>query len=135
MATRAANKRVRTPSPTLLELDTNLAAAHTRIRHHPSQSPTIHSRPPFGKQHLRMALHPYRPPKHTVRERPILGHAPLPTHLSLCSTLDPHAHTLWSLPTFNPPLPFDFRFPPQVLQSRLGSLDDTYRLIVFHDKR
>ena len=81
-----------------------------------------------------MALYPHWSPKHSLRERPVLGHPPLPAHLSLCSTLDPHAHALRPLPTFNPPLPFDFRLPPKVFQPRLGSLDDTDRLNVFYDK-
>lgn len=82
-----------------------------------------------------MALHPHGPPKYPLCEWSILGHAPLPTHLPLCSALDPHAHALRPLSTFNPPLPFDFRLPPQILQPRVGSLDYTDRLDVVHDER
>lgn len=122
-------------SPTLLEPDPNLPPAHSRICCNPSQPPSIHSRPPFRKQHPRMALHPYRSPKYSLLERPILGHPPVPTHLSFCSTLDTHAHALRPLSAFNTPLPIDFRFPPKVFQPRLGSLDDTDRIDVLHDKR
>lgn len=82
-----------------------------------------------------MALHPHRSPKHPLRERPVLGHPPLPAHLSLRSALDPHAHPLRPLSTFNPPLPLDIRLPPKVFQPGLGGLDDTDRLDVFHDER
>lgn len=82
-----------------------------------------------------MALHPHGSPKHPLRERSILGHPALPAHLSLRSTLDPHAHSFRPLSTFDTPLSFDFRLPPKIFQPGLGSQYDTDRLDVFHDKR
>ncbi len=104
-----------TPSPLLLEPNINPPPAHSRIRHHSSQPTSLHSSPPIGNQHSRMALHTHRPTKYSLRQRPILGYSSLPTHLSLCPTLDPHAHALRPLSALDPPLPFDFRLPPQVL--------------------
>lgn len=82
-----------------------------------------------------MALHPNRPARNALPQRPILGHPDLPPNLPLRPARHPNAHAKRTLPALDAALPLHLRLPPKELQSSLGSQHDSNRPAEFHDEQ
>ncbi len=129
-----SSQQTRKPLPSSVSISLTCFSAHSRVSNHSSKPTSLHNRPSLRNKHPRMALHPHRPPRYPLPQRPILGHPPLSSYVPFRAPCDPYAHPLRPIPAFHKVMLEHIGFPPQELQSSVGGVDDLNRIDEFHDK-